>query len=53
MYKHILIEVKDNVLDFFNVKEFEYDQNLNVYRLLSQNDEWHFFEKGPSTRVII
>jgi len=51
MYKHILIETVNNTLDFFNVKQFDYDEDLKVYKLLSQNNEWHFFHNP--VRVII
>lgn len=54
MYKHIMIETVDNdVHNFFNVKEFEFDEVTDAYRLLSQNNHYHFFQKKEVKRVII
>lgn len=50
MYNHINIKTRTDILDFFNVKEFMFDPDMRVYKLLSQNDQWHFF---PSTVEVI
>lgn len=43
MYKHIIIDTETNQHDFFNALQFEFDEEMKVYKLLSQNGEWHMF----------
>lgn len=54
MYKHILVQLKDNnEFEFFNVKEFDYNSESDTYILLSQNDEFHIFPKDSIKRLVL
>jgi len=51
MYNHIMIDTNDDSLDFFNVKEFTFDETTQSYMLLSQNNETHIFQKENVKRL--
>jgi len=53
MYNHIAIDTIDDSLDFFNVKSFDFNEELQMYELLSQNNEYHFFQKKDVNRIIM
>jgi len=53
MYNHIAIDTIDDSLDFFNVKSFDFDEELQMYKLLSQNNQWNFFPKKDIKRIIM
>jgi hypothetical protein len=53
MLNHIVVETLDNEYNFFNVKEFHFDKDVNSYVILSQNDDLHCFARENVKRIIL
>jgi hypothetical protein len=53
MLKHIYFETIDDELNFFNVESFDYNESMNCFVLLSQNNDLHYIPRETIKRIIL